>query len=215
MSCRARPLPTRRGRRCVPPPPGRRPSFTSGWPNLALSAAIRMVHAIAVSQPPPSAKPLTAAITGLPRFSMRSSTSWPKRLDRSASIAVACASSPMSAPAMNALSPAPVRMTPSTVASSRASSKAVRRSFHVGVFKALRTFGRLTVTYAIASFFSYRTLASAGVVSRALSSDAAEGASVAVAGAIFVSPVWAGVGRRCQTKAPKPVTAFPTIRFCI
>src|SRR3984957_2130152 len=184
MSCRARPLPTRRGKRCVPPPPGRRPSFTSGWPNLALSAAILMVHAIAVSQPPPSAKPLTAAITGLPRVSMRSSTPWPKRLDCSASIALACASSPMSAPAMNALSPAPVRMTPSTVASSRASSNAVRRSAQVGVFIALSTSGRFTVTYAIASFFSYRTLASAGVMGRALSSDAAEGARVTVAGAI-------------------------------
>ena len=52
----------------------------------------------------------------------------------------------MSAPAMNALLPAPVRMMPRTVASSRASSKAVRRSFHVGVFRALSTLGRLTVT---------------------------------------------------------------------
>ena len=43
------------------------------------------MHAIAVSQPPPSAKPLMAAITGLPRFSMRSSTSCPNRLDCSAS----------------------------------------------------------------------------------------------------------------------------------
>ena len=61
-------------------------------------------------------------------------------------MAVACASSEMSAPAMNALSPAPVRMTPRTAASSRASSKAVRRSFHVGVFSALSTLGRLMVT---------------------------------------------------------------------
>ena len=50
--------------------------------------AILMVQAIAVSQPPPSAKPLMAAITGLPRFSMRSRTSCPKRLDCSASNAV-------------------------------------------------------------------------------------------------------------------------------
>ena len=35
MSCRARPLPTSRGRRCVPPPPGMSPSLTSGWPNFA------------------------------------------------------------------------------------------------------------------------------------------------------------------------------------
>jgi hypothetical protein len=42
------------------------PSLTSGSPNFAFSAAIRKVQAIAVSQPPPSAKPFTAAITGLP-----------------------------------------------------------------------------------------------------------------------------------------------------
>ena len=41
-----------------------------------------MVQAIAVSQPPPSAKPLTAAITGLPRFSMRSSTVLPEAAGR-------------------------------------------------------------------------------------------------------------------------------------
>ena len=59
------------------------------------------------------------------------------RFDRAST----CASSLMSAPAMNALSPAPVRMTPRTAASSRASSKAVRRSGQVGVFSALSTFG--------------------------------------------------------------------------
>src|SRR5262249_8839874 len=41
---------------------------------------------------------------------------------------------------------APVRMTPRTAASSRASSKAVRKSFQVGVLSALSTFGRLSVT---------------------------------------------------------------------
>ena len=53
--------------------------------DLALSTAILIVQAIAVSQPPPSANPLTAATTGLPRFSMRSRTTCPKRLDCSAS----------------------------------------------------------------------------------------------------------------------------------
>ena len=43
----------------------------------------------------------------------------------------------MSAPAMNALSPAPVRMTPRIAASSRASSKAVLRSFQVGVIQSV------------------------------------------------------------------------------
>src|SRR5712671_2178310 len=63
----------------------------------------------------------------------------------------------MSAPAMNALSPAPVRITPRTSASSRASSNAARRSSHVFPFSALRTLGRLSVTYAMAPFFSYNT----------------------------------------------------------
>ena len=30
-------MPTSRGRRCVPPPPGNNPSLTSGWPNFAFS----------------------------------------------------------------------------------------------------------------------------------------------------------------------------------
>jgi hypothetical protein len=37
----------------------------SGWPNFAVSAARMKSHIIASSQPPPSAKPATAAITGL------------------------------------------------------------------------------------------------------------------------------------------------------
>ena len=57
-------LPTARGSRCVPPAPGMMPSLISGWPNFALSAAMTMSHIIATSQPPPSAKPATAAITG-------------------------------------------------------------------------------------------------------------------------------------------------------
>src|SRR5205807_6589614 len=68
--------------------------------------------------------------------------------------AVTLDSSPMSAPAMNALSPAPVRMTPRIAESPRASSNAVCKSSHVLRFKAFRTFGRLSVTYAMAPFFS-------------------------------------------------------------
>ena len=48
-------LPTKRGRRCVPPAPGIVPSVISGWPNFALSAAMMKSHIIAISQPPPSA----------------------------------------------------------------------------------------------------------------------------------------------------------------
>ena len=41
------------------------PRLISGWPNFALSAARMKSHIIASSQPPPSAKPETAAMTGL------------------------------------------------------------------------------------------------------------------------------------------------------
>ena len=195
--------------------------MTSGWPNFAVSTAILMVHAIAVSQPPPSAKPLTAAITGLPRFSMRSSTSCPKRLDSSASSAVACASSLMSAPAIKALSPAPVRMTPRTASSSRASSNAVRRSVQVGVFRALSTLGRLTVTVGDARP-SFRTRHSRGSALPWRSGRCDCGRRrerCCCRGHVHLSCLKWGPGRwpaaPHHTKAPKPVTALPMIRFCI
>ncbi len=61
-------MPTRRGSRTVPPPPGKRPSLTSGWPifNFGSSIAMRAWQASAISRPPPSAWPLIAATTGLP-----------------------------------------------------------------------------------------------------------------------------------------------------
>src|SRR6267154_1369524 len=84
----------------------------------------------------------------------------------------------MSAPAMNALSPAPVRITPRTPASSGAASKAARRSSHVFPFSALRTLGRLSVTYAMAPFFSNKTFSSVGA---AVGVDAAAAGGVTVA----------------------------------
>ena len=57
-------LPTARVKRCVPPAPGITPRLISGWPNLAVSAHTIRSHIIAISHPPPSAKPATAAITG-------------------------------------------------------------------------------------------------------------------------------------------------------
>ena len=58
-------LPTARGSRWVAPIPGMMPSFISGWPNLAVSAAMIRSHCMASSQPPPNANPATAATTGL------------------------------------------------------------------------------------------------------------------------------------------------------
>ena len=65
MSSFAREGPTSRGSRWVPPAPGMMPSRISGWPSLALSPATRRSQHRASSQPPPSAKPVTAAMTGL------------------------------------------------------------------------------------------------------------------------------------------------------
>jgi hypothetical protein len=62
MMSSARPWPTSRGSRWVPPAPGIRPSLTSGRPNLPRGPLTRIVHAIASSSPPPSARPSTAAI---------------------------------------------------------------------------------------------------------------------------------------------------------
>jgi hypothetical protein len=44
------------------------PSFISGYPNLAESAAIIISHIIASSSPPPKAIPFTAAIKGFLNF---------------------------------------------------------------------------------------------------------------------------------------------------
>ena len=104
-----------------------------------------MVQAIASSQPPPSAKPLMQAITGLPRFSMASTMAWPRWVYSLAETGVCCDSSPMSAPATNAFSPAPVRMTTRTSASSFTAAKAVFSSCMVAMFSALSTFGRSMV----------------------------------------------------------------------
>ena len=65
ISSIARCLPTARARRWVPPPPGMIPRVISGWPNSAVSEATIMSQIRASSQPPPSAKPETAAISGV------------------------------------------------------------------------------------------------------------------------------------------------------
>ena len=101
-------LPTARVRRCVPPIPGMTPSLISGWPNFALSAAMMKSHCIASSQPPPSAKPATAAITGLRMRATRSQL--PAKSPMKASMCDLPAMSLMSAPAAKAFS-LPVRIT--------------------------------------------------------------------------------------------------------
>ena len=51
----------------VIPPPPIHPNLISGAPKLAFVEAIRMSHPKAISNPPPSAHPLIAAIAGFLR----------------------------------------------------------------------------------------------------------------------------------------------------
>src|SRR4051812_24458209 len=81
---------------------------------------------------------------------MMSNTCWPASAKARAVVAVCTASSLMSAPATNALSPAPVRMTARTPSSSFRSSIVRRSASSVSAFRALRTLGRLNVTVATA-----------------------------------------------------------------
>ena len=95
----------------MPPAPGMTPSLISGWPNLAVSAAMMMSHIMASSQPPPSAKPATAATIGLRRSATRS-----QRGDEVLLVGLHVGLSPaislMSAPAANALSLPVITMQP-------------------------------------------------------------------------------------------------------
>ena len=73
----ARPLPTSRGSRCVPVPPGRMPSGTSIWlTTVRPIAPNRMSHDDASSLPPPPTRPLISAIVALGIVRNRSHIWW-------------------------------------------------------------------------------------------------------------------------------------------
>ena len=101
-SSMARLLPTSRASFCVPPPPGRMPSLTSGRPRRAPSPATMMSAHSASSSPPPSAKPSIAAITGFGQSMIV--RQYFCTLRAMTSTGPASAISPMSAPAANAVS---------------------------------------------------------------------------------------------------------------
>src|SRR5206468_227338 len=61
--------PMMRGSNCVPPMPGKIPRVTSGTAKTAVSEATMKSESTASSQPPPMAKPSTAAITGTGQWS--------------------------------------------------------------------------------------------------------------------------------------------------
>ncbi len=133
--------PTSRGRRCVPPAPGRRPSLTSGRPTRAVGAATRKWQASANSNPPPSAAPWIAATTGFGIASIAAMTS------PSPGACGGLPNSVMSAPAKK-VRPAQAMTTASTDASSRARANAAASPARTSCFSAL-TGGLSTVTTAI------------------------------------------------------------------
>src|SRR5450830_9478 len=133
------------------------PSLTSGWPSFALVDAIRIVQAIASSQPPPSTKPLMAAMTGLPSVSMRVVIAWPIRACSRPVTGVSFESSAMSAPATNAFGPAPVRTTARTCGFFPASETARSRSASTSDESAFNLSGRSIVRIATPSETSFRT----------------------------------------------------------
>ena len=133
------------------------PRPASGWPNTAVSAHRRISQLIDSSQPPPRAKPLTAAIVGMGSVSSLRNTSLPFLPKASPSALVRVLISPMSAPATKAFSPLPV-MTRARISSSAFTcSTSWSMSSSTWEFRALRALGRLMVATAMWPFFSNRT----------------------------------------------------------
>jgi len=116
---------------------------------------------------------LIAATTGLPSPSIRLNTAWPARANARPDAASSACTSPMSAPATNALAPAPVRMTPATVSSAPSAAKAASSSATARRLSALSTAGRSTVTVATAPsratrMVSYSAMATSSSISPGL-----------------------------------------------
>src|SRR5215831_12625675 len=158
---RALPRPTRRGSRCVPPPPGMMARLISVRPSCASSAAMRMSQARASSRPPPRAKPRMAAMMGCEQRSISARKSSRLRESRKWVGVGGSRNSRMSAPAQKARSPAPVMTTTFTVSSVRRRVKISRSWARMALFMALSTSGRSRVRVRMPSFASERTGSSA------------------------------------------------------
>ena len=130
------------------------PKLTSGNPILALSLAILKWQAIANSKPPPSANPLTAAITGVLKFSIKSNNiSCPFFANFVPSFTLKSANSEISAPATKAFSPLPVKIITRISSSSSALSNASCNSLIVARFNAFNFDGLLIVIKEMFSSF--------------------------------------------------------------
>ena len=147
ISSSALPRPTTRDSRCVPPLPGIMPRETSGNPSFASSTATRMSQASASSQPPPRAKPLMAAITGLLSRAISSVSPTSILACRAATTPTfSWAASLRSRPAEKDRSPAPVTIITRTSGSARMAVTASMSSSRICRLRAFSTSGRFSVT---------------------------------------------------------------------
>jgi len=108
-----------------------------------------------ISVPPPNAKPFTAAITTIGNCCSLLIISCPLLAKAFAFSESNVASSDMSAPATNDLSPAPVRIKTRISSSTAISSRAWDNSANSAPLRAFSALGRLKVMVAIPSLTSY------------------------------------------------------------
>ena len=111
-----------------------------------MSAAILISQDIASSQPPPSAKPLMAAIVGCLTSSTVEVTSCPVFAYATDSSGEIFDMYSISAPAENAFSPSPVKMITLTLSSLSMASKVLMSSFATSIFMALSLSGLFILT---------------------------------------------------------------------
>ena len=154
MMSLARATPTRRGRRCVPPQPGIRPSLISGCP-AAPSAMIRGRRRPALLAPAADGGAVDGRDHRLGKVLDHPGRRRGQTARRRASSADIDRIWRMSAPAEKARPPAPVRTTARTLSSSPAFLKASRKLCSSSVLNALRASGRFNVKSAVAP--SWRT----------------------------------------------------------
>src|SRR5581483_3274502 len=143
-----------------------RPTLASVMPKRAEVLATHMSHICASSQPPAKATPFTAAMTGLETCTLSPRTG---RKPRGSTPSFISAISLRSAPAQNALSPAPVRMPTRRDLSASRRLQASKSPLRTPALRALRFSGRLIVMTAIPS----STVSNITSSAMALSSEAA------------------------------------------
>ena len=201
---------SRRGSRNTPPPRAASPRRTSGSPNRAPLPAVTRSQQSTISNPPPSAHPSTAAISGL---AGGRSTMPAKPRDGSLTCSPA-ANALRSIPAQKA---APAPCSTPTRSSDELSSRSSARAMPADTapFTALRCCGRLMVT--IRTPFSRRTRTSSDAAAWPAADDMGGRAPGGGEESICITNIVRLVsgGKRAQRRAEWPSSALPRCRIWI